>query len=68
MVDADTVDAEAVALFGRLGPLTEARRVSFDRLPSDADWEAALGHQGIVRVGPSAAARVVRRDWTTASD
>jgi hypothetical protein len=54
------VDADGVALFARHGPFTDARRVSFSRLPDKEAWHAALGHQGRVLVGPDEAADVVR--------
>lgn len=54
------IDADAVELFGRVGPHTSAAKVSFARLPSDAEWDAALGHQGIIRIGPRDAAKAVR--------
>jgi predicted nucleotidyltransferase component of viral defense system len=57
---AGLIDREAVRLFGRLGPYTNAERVSFSHLPSPEDWERALSHQGLVRVGPSTAAALVR--------
>ncbi|MEZ3161691.1 nucleotidyl transferase AbiEii/AbiGii toxin family protein [Microbacterium sp. BWT-B31] len=61
------IDAEAAALFGRFGPLTDAARVTFSRRPSDAEWVAALSHQGVLRVGPVEAADVVRRAWVVAA-
>ncbi len=60
MAEAGMIDGEAAELFGRLGAYTSASKVSFTRIPSDAEWEVALGHQGIVRVGPQDAARAVR--------
>ena len=58
--DAGKIDRDAVDLFGRLGPYTSASQVSFARLPTDAGWAAALGHQCVPQVGPEEAARVVR--------
>ena len=54
------VDTDALALFGRHGQFTDAKRIEFNRLPSKDAWFAALGHQGRVLVGPDAAADVVR--------
>jgi len=54
------VDADAAALFALHGPFTDAKRISFNLLPSEEDWYAALGHQGRVLVGPDEAANVVR--------
>ncbi|SDH56178.1 nucleotidyl transferase AbiEii/AbiGii toxin family protein [Microbacterium pygmaeum] len=59
MAEAGMIDGEAAQLFGRLGTYTSALQVPFTRVPSDAEWEAALGHQGIVQVGPQDAARRV---------
>lgn len=60
MAEAGMIDGEAWELFGRIGTSTSASQVPFARIPSDAEWKAALGHQGIVRVGPQDAARAVR--------
>ena len=57
--EAGMIDRAAVDLFGRLGTYTSALKVPFARIPSDAEWEAALGHQGIIRVGPRDAAHAV---------
>lgn len=61
MSEAGLIDADAVRVFGALGPLTSARRVSFESLPLEAEWEASLGHQGIVCVGPESAAESAQR-------
>lgn len=55
------IDRDAVELFGRTGPHTSALKISFTRAPSDEEWAAALGHQGIIRIGPRAAADAVRQ-------
>ncbi|WP_208382498.1 nucleotidyl transferase AbiEii/AbiGii toxin family protein [Microbacterium ulmi] len=60
MSEAGMIDGEAMELFGRLGPYTSVSNVPFRRIPSDDEWEAALGHQGVIRVGPRDAARAVR--------
>jgi len=60
MAEAGMIDGDAVELFGRLGVHTSAGKVSFARIPSDAEWRVALGHQGIIRVGPRDAADAVR--------
>lgn len=54
------VDADALALFARHGQFTDAKRISFNRLPDRAAWYAALGHQGRVLVGPDEASELVR--------
>lgn len=54
------VDADALVLFARYGQFTDAKRISFDHLPDEDAWHAALGHQGRVLVGPDEAADVVR--------
>jgi hypothetical protein len=60
MSEAGMIDANAVELFGRMGALTTAANVSFVDVPSDAEWGTALGHQGIIRIGPRDAASAVR--------
>ena len=60
IAEAGMIDGEAAELFRRPDTYTSASKVSFTRIPSDAEWEVALGHQGIVRVGPQDAARAVR--------
>lgn len=60
------VNVDAAAIFARLGPLTDASRVTFVRVPTDAEWVAALSHQGILQVGPAEAVDVVRRAWQAA--
>jgi hypothetical protein len=67
MAEGGLIDHAARDLFSRLGPLTDATRVSFARVPSEAEWHTALSHQGIVRVDPSTAAETVRRAWEVAS-
>lgn len=57
------VDDEAAALFSRHGPLTRAQDVSFSRIPSTQEWEAALAHQCIPLVGAQEAAAVVADAW-----
>ena len=63
MAERGLIDREARELFSRLGPLTDAARVSYSRVPGETEWSAALGHQGIVQVGPDAAADIVRTAW-----
>lgn len=60
MTEAGMVDADAAALFARFGPFTHVTDLSFDRIPSEDEWERSLGHQGRIRVGPEEAARHVR--------
>ncbi|MFH8250516.1 nucleotidyl transferase AbiEii/AbiGii toxin family protein [Microbacterium sp. B2969] len=60
MGEAGMINGDAVALFGRLGTHTSAAKVPFERIPSDSEWRTALGHQGIIRVGPQDAAEAVR--------
>jgi predicted nucleotidyltransferase component of viral defense system len=59
LAEAGEFSPEAVALFGRLGPFTRASSVSFSRVPTAAEWRAALGHQCRLAVAPDEAARVV---------
>lgn len=54
------IDAEAKALFGKLGPFTKASAVTFTQLPTDAEWNQALGHQCVVQVTVADAAAAVR--------
>ena len=61
LAEAGKIDAEAAALFGRFGPYTSASSaMSFTRVPTDQEWEAALAHQCMAQVGPQEAAHVVR--------
>ncbi|WP_433673795.1 nucleotidyl transferase AbiEii/AbiGii toxin family protein [Microbacterium gorillae] len=60
LASSGAISGEAARVFGRLGPLTEARSIQFTRIPTDAEWEAALGHQCIIEVTPAEAARVIR--------
>ncbi|WP_349426905.1 nucleotidyl transferase AbiEii/AbiGii toxin family protein [Microbacterium sp. LWS13-1.2] len=60
MSERGLIDAEAVDLFGRLGSYTSAASVPFTNIPSDAEWNAALSHQGMIRIGPGDAAKAVR--------
>jgi predicted nucleotidyltransferase component of viral defense system len=60
LAEAGKIDAEAAAVFGKLGPLTSASKVPFAHVPSEGEWEEALGHQCMTEVGPREAARVVR--------
>ncbi len=55
------VDEDAVALFAKHGPFTDAKRISFSPLPDEESWRVALGHQGRVLVGSDEAADVVRK-------
>lgn len=66
MGEAGMISSEAADLFGRLGSYTSAAKVSFVSVPADAEWEAALGHQGIIRIGPRDAAEALRR-WLAAA-
>lgn len=59
LAKAGAFTAEAAALFARSGPYTNVSAVPFTRIPTDADWEAALGHQCLIAVTPHEAARVV---------
>jgi hypothetical protein len=59
LAEAGMIDAEAAALFAKLGPHTSASKVPFTRIPTDAQWRAALDHQCTPAVGPEAAARIV---------
>jgi predicted nucleotidyltransferase component of viral defense system len=61
LAEAGHIDAEAAAVFRRHGPYTSVSMVSFERLPTDAAWEDALGHQCTPAVTPTVAAEVVRR-------
>lgn len=54
------IDDEAAALFGKFGQFTKASTITFPRIPTDAEWDHALGHQCVVKATPSEAARVVR--------
>lgn len=60
LADAGRIDDEAAHLYGRYGQYTHVAQVPFADVPDDATWRDALGHQGIIAVGPEHAARVVR--------
>lgn len=60
LAEAGKIDAEAAAVFGKLGPYTSASMVSFSYVPTDGEWEAALGHQCMTQISPKEAAQVVR--------
>lgn len=60
MAESRMFDRDAMRLFGRFGPYTSAAKVPFGMIPSATEWDAALGHQGIVRIGPQDAATAVR--------
>lgn len=60
MAERGLFDRDAVRLFGRFGPYTSAAKVPFAEIPSVTEWNAALGHQGIIRIGPQDAATAVR--------
>ena len=61
------IDERAVELFGRLGPFAEAADVSFNRLPTAAQWEAALAHQCRIDISPAEAASIVRDALTSSA-
>lgn len=54
------ITPEAAAVFGKYGPFTSTRGISFVRVPTDAEWDAALDHQCIVGVRPREAAEIVQ--------
>lgn len=60
MAEVGMIDAEAAAVFGRVGPLTRASAVSFARIPSPEEWNAALEHQCLVQVTAVKAAERVK--------
>ncbi|GAB6859030.1 nucleotidyl transferase AbiEii/AbiGii toxin family protein [Microbacterium xylanilyticum] len=60
MAEDGMIDADAAAVFGRLGPVTRASAVSFARIPSRLEWDAALAHQCVVQVSADRAAARVR--------
>ncbi len=58
------VDAEAAELLRRHGATSAPDAAQFSRkVPSRLGWEEALGHQGIIRVGPDEAAVIVEEAW-----
>lgn len=59
--EAGLIDSDALRLFGRFGSYTSAAKTTFEPLPSDREWSLALEHQGVVRLGPQAAAGAVRQ-------
>ncbi len=65
MATHDMIDADAVRLFSRHGPLTSPEAVSFDGVPSEKQWASALAHQCRPKVSASEAAAVVQQAWST---
>lgn len=63
LASAGMIDQDAATLFSRSGPLTSPEAVSFARLPTPEEWEAALGHQCRPAVTADEAADAVRRAW-----
>jgi predicted nucleotidyltransferase component of viral defense system len=59
LAEAGQFTPESAELFGRFGPYTRASRVPFTRIPTDREWEAALGHQCLLAVTPREAAGAV---------
>lgn len=57
------IDQEAADLFSRFGTLTNPSLVPFSVIPSNAEWAAALEHQGAKDVSAAEAAEVVREAW-----
>ena len=65
---AGLIDAEAAQLFRTHGPTSgDVQPWMFTRTPSEADWAAALAHQGVVQVGPTEARDEVRERWARAA-
>jgi predicted nucleotidyltransferase component of viral defense system len=62
------VDQDAAALYRQHGPTGANPSAGlFDRLPSPADWTAALAGQTRLAITPVEAAEVVREAWATAT-
>ncbi|GAA3661653.1 nucleotidyl transferase AbiEii/AbiGii toxin family protein [Microbacterium marinilacus] len=68
LAKAGKIDAAAAELFGRHGPYTGVSGVSFERLPSESEWRAALAHQCRVSVNPKEAAEAVIAELATVGD
>lgn len=60
LAKAGRIDAEASQLYEKYGQFTRAQGVSFLRIPSETEWDDALGHQCMTQVTAIEAARVVR--------
>ncbi|HWK77337.1 nucleotidyl transferase AbiEii/AbiGii toxin family protein [Microbacterium sp.] len=56
---------EARRLHARLGPTTNAGSIAFRPVPSSAEWNDALAHQGLVRVTAAEAAAIVADAWAS---
>lgn len=61
LAEAGYIDAKAAEVFARWGPLTNASKVRFARLPSLAEWSASLDHQCLPAVTPEEAAALVQQ-------
>lgn len=66
MTTGGMIDAEAARLFSRHGPFSSAAAVSFDRIPAEQEWIAALAHQCRPKVSAAEAASVVQAAWSSA--
>lgn len=61
------ISAEAALLFRTHGPTAgDVKPWMFSRPPSQAQWSAALDHQGRIEVGAGEAVDVVRAHWVAA--
>lgn len=62
------IDADAAALFRRLGPTNQLPGAyRFNRAPSDAEWQAQLAGQTRLSVSATEALKAVREAWRQAS-
>ncbi|MEE8867786.1 MAG: nucleotidyl transferase AbiEii/AbiGii toxin family protein [Acidipropionibacterium acidipropionici] len=66
MIGQGMISGEAANLFATFGPLRRTAAVSFDEVPTPAQWESALAHQCILHVGARQAAEEVRAAWAAA--
>src|SRR5699024_11265733 len=53
------------AVVKRHGPFTSPESISFDGIPSEEEWTAALAHQCRPKVSASEAASVVQAAWSS---
>ena len=67
LAERGAIDADTVAAFVKHGPTGRPPRpFMFSKAPTSGEWEAALGGQTRLIIGPEDALRVVRNAWATA--
>lgn len=55
---------DARRIYAKFGPTTSAAGVVFAPVPSQREWQDALGHQGVIKVTAAEAASTVAEEWS----